>query len=170
MNWEKISDGAVREIHRQGEEVLKGTVQLALAADQRATTLCGIFGGGAVALLAAAATILAGSNLSAPSLIAALVTALLLFVASLFCASAARPTAFFVGGYEPRFLISSGTDEMWMLRYASDDLQDRIDANRKALDHAASLVQWGMRFAGSAIVAGIAAFLIARWAPACLPW
>lgn len=160
MDWQNVNDTAVREIHRQGEEVLKGTVALALAADQRATTLCGIFGGGAVALLAAAATILAGTNPTASLLVAALLSACLLFVASLLCASAARPTDFYVSGYEPRFLITSAADEMWMLRYAVEDVQMRIGANRKALEHAACLALWGMRVAGGAVVVGVAAFLI----------
>jgi hypothetical protein len=37
---------SVKELHRQAETCLAGTVQLAISADQRATTMAGIFGAG----------------------------------------------------------------------------------------------------------------------------
>lgn len=54
-DFSNVPDSAVKELHRQGELCLLGTMQLALAADQRATTLSGILGAGAVALAAATA-------------------------------------------------------------------------------------------------------------------
>lgn len=170
MDWDNVTDESIREIHRQGQSCLDGTVTLALAADQRATTLCGVFGAGAVALLAAAASVLASDHPRMPLTVAAFVTAGLLFVASLCCAYAARPSAFSVGGYEPRFLIVSGADYLWMLRYASDDLQKRITTNRRALDAAACWTKWGMRVAGAAVVIGAAAFFTASLVGAYRLW
>lgn len=59
IDFSTIPEGAIEEILRNGEACLEGTIQLAIAADQRATTMAGIFGAGSVALLAVAATILA---------------------------------------------------------------------------------------------------------------
>ena len=159
MNWANVSDESVRELHRQGEACLDGTIKLALAADQRATTLCGVLGAGAVALMAAAATVLAGAHVNVALVSSALVCALLLLIASLFCALACRPGNFHVGGYEPRSLIVSGSDHMWMLRYAIDDLQSRITANRGALDASANLLNLGMCTAGLAVITGAVVFV-----------
>ena len=52
----------IEEIHRQGETLIQIMVQLALAADQRATTMTGIFGAGAVALLGAAAALIGATT------------------------------------------------------------------------------------------------------------
>jgi hypothetical protein len=58
------------------------TVQLAIAADQRATTMAGIFGAGSVALLAAVATILAATSPNNPFIGGASAMAALFFVAA----------------------------------------------------------------------------------------
>ena len=55
--WNGISEDATREILRQGEVYLDRTLQTAIAADQRATTLMGIYGAVDVALLVAGATL-----------------------------------------------------------------------------------------------------------------
>src|SRR5437016_1424724 len=83
-----LPDTIVATVHKQAEECLTGTVTLAVAADSRATTLTGIFGGAAVALLAAGATILAAPDHQSylPLLASALVAAFFLFTAALLCA------------------------------------------------------------------------------------
>jgi hypothetical protein len=61
-DFSEIPDNAVKELHRQGELCLLGTMQLAVAADQRATTLSGILGAGSVALAAAMAGLISGAH------------------------------------------------------------------------------------------------------------
>ncbi len=153
----KVPAAAVDEILRQGEACLAGTVQLALAADQRGGTMTGILGAGAVALLAAAAAIPnTGNGLTVPFV----ATAALLFVAALLVAWSARPIDFHVGGYEPRLLCESGTDDpVWLKRFAIADVQMRIDANRQALAAASRWFNAGLCIAGLAPVAGVAAYL-----------
>jgi len=119
------------ELLRQAEECLSGTIQLALAADQRGTTTTGILGAGTVALLAAAATIGDGR----PALLAALLaTSAVLFLAALLCAWSSRPTDFYIGGYEPKLLSQCGGDLIWMKRCSTADVQNRISTNRKFLE------------------------------------
>jgi hypothetical protein len=159
-----LPEATVAIVHEQAEECLAGTVTLATAADSRATTLTGIFGGGAVALLAASATVLAAPEHEAyfPLLTAALVGAIFLFIAAMLSAWACRPIDFFVAGYEPKLLSQSAADPTWMLRYATNDVQARIDANRKSLAASARQVNWAMRLALFSVLAGIVAFLAAR--------
>jgi hypothetical protein len=124
----------------------------------------GIFGGAAVALLAAGATILVAPEHKSylPILAAALAGALFLFIAAILCAYACRPIDFYVAGYEPRLLSKSATDLTWMLRYATNDIQVRIDANRKSLAASARQVNWAMWLALSSVLASIAVFVTAR--------
>lgn len=159
-----LPEATVAIVHKQAEECLAGTVLLATAADSRAVTLIGIFGGAAVALLAASATVLAAPEHKSyfPLLTAALVAALLLLVAAILCARACRPIDYFVGGYEPKYLSKSATDLTWMLRYATDDIQARIDANRRALAASAREVSWAMWLALISVFASTAAFFIAQ--------
>jgi hypothetical protein len=159
-----LPETTVAIVHKQAEECLAGTVLLATAADSRATMLTGIFGGAAVALLAASATALATPEHKSffPLLIAAFVAALFLFAAAILCAFACRPIDYFVGGYEPKYLSKSAADLTWLLRYATDDMQVRIDANRKALAAGAQKVGWAMWLAFASVFASVAAFFIAQ--------
>jgi hypothetical protein len=149
-DFNNVPDEMLGELLREAEECLQGTVQLALAADQRGATMTGIFGAGAVALLAAAATI----PETADRVLGAFLTAsIFLFVAALLTAWSARPANFFIGGYEPRFLSQCGGDLAWMQRCTSADVQNRITKNREALEGASRL------FSAGVILAGISPFL-----------
>lgn len=161
-DFSAVPEQVVEEIYRSGEACLVGTVQLAIAADQRATTMAGIFGAGSVALLAAAATVDGEASPHVALFYAALAIAGFLFVAALICAWAARPVDFFVGGYEPRLLAQSSGDSIWMKRYASEDIQVRIDHNRLALERAATLLERGAITAALSPLIGIATFLVLR--------
>jgi hypothetical protein len=155
-DFSDVPDSVVPEFHRLASETLDGTIQIALAADVRATTLAGIFGGASVALLAAIATILAGN--SAPYhilLLPSFVASFCLFVAATLCAWSSRPIDFFMGGYEPRLIQESAKDMNWMLRFATEDIQTRIDANKAALSTGAKFLQCGMAIAMLGVVAAV---------------
>lgn len=159
-----LPEATVEIVHKQAEECLAGTVALATAADARATTLTGIFGGAAIALLAAGATILAAPDHQAflPLLAAVCTGALLLLAAAFLCAYACRPVNFFVGGYEPKLLSKSAENLTWLLRYATDDVQVRIEANRQTLASSARKVNWAMWLALFAVLASIVAFFAVK--------
>jgi hypothetical protein len=162
LDFTNVPEEAVKELHRQAETCLGGTVQLAIAADLRATTMAGIFGAGCVALLAAIATVLASNVPYYPFVGGAASMAFCLFVAALASGMAATPTDFHVGGYEPKLFIPSATDVVWMLRYAIDDMQVRIDLNRTVLERSAGRLRVGMAFAVLAIPLGIIVFSALR--------
>jgi hypothetical protein len=158
MDISSVPEESIIELHAQAAACLQGTVQLAIAADQRATTLTGIFGAGTVALLAAAATVLEGSHPSQPLVWSACIAAEFLFAASLCCAWAARPINFSVGGYEPKLLAPAASDKLWMLRCVTEDIQARIDMNRLALDRGARILTAATLIALSSVPAGFIAF------------
>jgi len=150
-NFSQVPDQSVDEFLRQGQECLAGTIQLAIASDQRATAMAGIYGAASIALLAAGAAIITGNIPNLPLLFSFLSTAGFLFIASLVCAWAARPIDFFVSGYEPRKLLRSTPDPNWMKRYVAEDTQQRIDANRQSLLLASKNIRVAAVFAFLAI-------------------
>jgi hypothetical protein len=140
MDLSSVPESLVEELHEEGVLCLQGTLQLAVAADQRATTLTGVFGAGSFALLAAAATLLTASQPNQPLLWGASATAVFLLSAALFCAWATRPVNFYLAGYEPKLLTAAANDRGWMLRCATEDIQMRIDSNRRVISRSASMV------------------------------
>jgi hypothetical protein len=163
MDLSEVSIDGVQELHRQAETCLLGTIQLGIAADQRATTLTGIFGAGSVAVLAAIATVISGASSHQALIGGAATMATLLFAAAITSAMACAPRDFHVGGYEPKRFARSAGDLPWMLRYAVEDMQVRIDCNRAVLERSARLVRASMGFAIAAIVLGTLVFgMLAR--------
>lgn len=159
-DFSEISKSVIDEVFQNGQTCLQGTVQLAIAADQRATALAGIFIAGAVALLATAATVKA-SSLDDPAFAwASLVTAAVLFLAALISGWSARPIDFHVAGYEPAKLAICDGDDVWMKRYACEDIQVRIDENRSSLERRAKILTRGAIIAALSPILGIASYLM----------
>jgi hypothetical protein len=157
-DFSTIPAEAIKELHRQSEVCLQGTVQLALAVDQRAITLTGILGAGSVALAAATVTMISSAQPNPALIGAAAVTALLLFLGAMLCAWAARPSSFHVAGYEPKRMAKSALNDTWILRYATEDAQVRIDSNRLSLQRASRTLALGMCIAIAALPLGFSAF------------
>lgn len=162
IDWRGIPDSAVREILRQGETYLDGTLKTGIGADQRATTLMGIYGAIGVALLVSAATLATRAQPDLSLIGAIVVTALLVLLAGAICGFAGKPIDFYVAGYEPEKIIKSSTDELWLLRFVCEDLQRRIDMNRRSLEKSADLISKSFLVAGAAIVVGIVVFVCLR--------
>jgi hypothetical protein len=129
-DWTSVSEAAVYQLLQEAKEHLQGTIELGINADQRSAALCGVFGAGAFALFAVSATVFAGDHRSDILQWAAVIEGFVLLIASLLCAWAAGPGDFYVSGYEPRLLIASAADTLWMQRYIIEDIQRRIEANR----------------------------------------
>jgi hypothetical protein len=99
--WDGVSDEVQLEILRQAEMMIKGSITVALGGDQRATTAMNIFGAGAVALLAAAATLIASNRTDIFLISAPLVGAIGLFSAAVLCGYAIAPVNFLLSGARP---------------------------------------------------------------------
>lgn len=161
MNLSAVPDDTIGELHRQAEICLQGTVQLATALDQRATTTSGILGAGALALFTAAASMSMAARPFVPFIVGAIIAAATLYFGAMVCAWAARSTDFFVSGYEPRFLIKSASDKHWMMRYAVEDIQMQVDKNRSVQERSSRLFTYGRRIGLCAIPLGVLMFFIA---------
>lgn len=151
----------LKELLRQGEACLSEILRIAIAADSRATTFCGIFGAAGIALLAASATNFSGQHPELAFIFSAVTAAFLFLYASALAATAARPTDFYLGGYEPS-LLAPVADHLSQLRYIAADIQVRIDANRTAMKRSAARVNCALWLAGLAIVSGVLTFIFVR--------
>jgi hypothetical protein len=160
--WDGISEDATREILRQGELYLDRTLQTAIAADQRATTLMGIYGAVGVALLVAGATLETRPQPDLSLITSIVVMAFLILIAGLMCGRAGKPVDFYISGYEPNKLMPSSTDRMWLLRYICEDLESRIDANKKILRKSSFLILASFALAGLSVMAGVVIFFALR--------
>jgi hypothetical protein len=161
-SWDGVSQEAQREFLARGQEMIKETLALAHGADLRGTTMMGIFGAVGVALFAAGATIIEGTHPSWPLSAGAITASIGLFLASATCAFAARPSDFFISGFEPKRLLSSGAryDEN-RIRVLIAVTQDRIEYNRTSLEQSARLISAAMVIGGIGLAAGGSVFLVA---------
>jgi len=156
-DWSNVPDGSAREMLRQGEVRIADLLAVSIASDQRATALGSAFGALAAGLFAADATLLTIQRFDLAASLGIGIAALGSLLASLLCFYAGRPVNFFVGGYEPRKLLSSATDEEWMIRYICQDMQDRIEEDKKVLNRSARLTSVATIVEiGSVIVAAVA--------------
>ncbi len=160
LDFSQVPDCAVNEFYRQAEIYLQSTVQIALAADARASTLTGIFGAATVALLVLAANVANKSPIDAPLIASVIVGAVFLIIAAVFCAIAARPVEYFIPGYEPKRLYQAASSERHIKLEAASDMQIRIDRNRKTLRSAAMLLSIGRTLAMAAPITAIATFCL----------
>lgn len=151
-DWREVGDAELDLLFAEAKEALQGTVDLGVSSDQRSATLAGVFGAGAFALFTISATIFADQDKPVIFLVGALLVGSLLLVASGFCTLAAWPGDFFVSGYEPKRLFPSATSKPWMQRYTIEDIQFRIETNRREIEREARLTGWAIRFALAAMI------------------
>jgi hypothetical protein len=161
-SWDGISEPGMREILRQAEKYLDNSLKVAVAADQRATTLMGIYGAVGVALLVSAATLGTRPEPDLSIIGAITVMAVFLLVAGLLCGLAGKPIDFYVSGYEPEKIVESSTDQWWLLRYVCEDLQRRIDVNKQILQKSSWFIFGSFAVAGSSVLVGIIVFVVFR--------
>jgi hypothetical protein len=163
IDFSTVPPQALAELNRQGEACLQGTVQLAIANDQRAVTLTGMFGAAAGALAALVGALVAATHEPSLALFWAIgAAAALLFLAAILCAISAKPADFFVNGYEPRLLAQgcAGEDLTPILRAALEDVQNRIDRNRAALVRSARVLTSALWIGGAALPIAVVAFTV----------
>ena len=160
LDFSQVPDAAVDEFYRQAELCLQSTVQIAIAADSRATTLTGTFGAATAALLVLAANIGTKDKIDFPLLIAILSGASSLLVASVFSATVARPVEFHIPGYHPRVLYVAASSEKHIKLEAATDIQKRIDQNSAYLGKAAKTLSRGRVLALLSVPISIISFLL----------
>src|SRR5437879_5752004 len=104
MDFSKIDDTFSREIIREGEAYLDGQLRIATSADQRASSLAGMFTAAATALLAATVALANPAlNVSGrvPLSFGAGAAALMFLAGAILCLSVVMPISFYLPGCEP---------------------------------------------------------------------
>lgn len=162
-----------REIAHQGELRLDALLKLATAADQRATTMCGIFGATCVAVFAGVLALFAASDPDIRLMVGGTVTAVCLFAAAVIAAMAGAPRDFYIGGGSPDLLRNwswadgGWRDEVAMLDASAQRHAIAIAEDKKLLESGSKRVISSLVLGTAAAPAGIAAYFIAG--ACCVP-
>lgn len=160
-----------REIARQGEVRLSALMDLATAADLRATTLCGICGAGSVGIMAAVLAVLSSDHQSWPLIAGGVVSSFCLFISAIIAAMSGAPRDFYLGGGNPDTLRNwSWTGAGWrneteMLDATGDRYARSIAANAAILRSNTWRIQASLWIAGVSPIFGLLAFFICRFMP-----
>ena len=129
VDWKDVNQEMAKRILTQGELYLQNQVQLAIAADQRATTAASIFASMATAVAAAFIAFWDTSQNKA-ALIGGFAGAACLLGAAGLAAWAARPTDFNTPGNHPRQWFSGRRGDLTkMIGGEAESVQRRIDSN-----------------------------------------
>ena len=169
-NRTSISVEVAREIVRQGEMRLEASLALTSLGVTRATTLCGIFGGAAVALLAALLAYIGAPHHSARLIWAAGITTPLLFAASVLAAVAGASRDFMGVGAIPEKLRTWAantyrTERRWateteLLETIAEQLDKTIAKNAQLLRYEGRLVNLSLVVALGSLAAGLLAYWV----------
>ena len=156
-----------RELARQGEVRLSAILSIATAADQRATTLAGVFGAGAVGMATAALAVLVSDHAVKSLVLGGALTALGFLVATMQAAASAGPVPFYLAGGDPAGLRNwSWTGDDWrseaqMLEASAMRYSDSIKANTALLESNAAKLRGAFRTAlASPLLGAILVFLL----------
>lgn len=150
-----------REIARQGEVRLEATLGITTIAVARGTSLCGIFGGGSIALGAAVLTYLTNGHPDVKVVTAGTVTSLLLLIAAVLAALAGVSRDFYISGGFPEDLRTwswNGTrwrTEAEVLDAFGQRLSRSIEKSMWILARESRLLNWSLWSALIAIGAGL---------------
>jgi hypothetical protein len=149
-------------ILRQGELRLDAQLQLAIASDQRATTLAGIYAAVATALLGWSGWLTTTPDGSAALAAAFSTTAVLLLVAASLCIYVARPMGIATVGAKPETWTDNGaldrSPEEAFLKEAKN-YDEYISDNRLKFDKNSQKLNWALGLSVFAPVAGTAVYV-----------
>jgi hypothetical protein len=147
---------------RQGELKLAAQLQVAIAADHRATAFAGLFITLALAALSGAGLLWKlGSGYEALLAGLIVVTALLIFAAYL-CVETVKPVDFWTAGNQPERWWSDDVDKKPLaecLRKESENYQKRIIKNNDVLDRNAKKFLYALRIGLASPLVLIAAYV-----------
>ena len=153
-----------RTILRQGELRLQDQLARALASDQRATTLAGLFTAAAMAALGFGASVLGQRDADLAVGIASLGTGTLLLAGVGLCVAAAWPVRFAAAGAAPEKWWKDGVETRPLaecLKKESRNYQRRIEHNRDVHARATGRLRAGIVIGCSAPALGLVVWALA---------
>ncbi len=164
-----MSDGTTDDerlaemVLRQGEIKVQAQLQIALAADQRASTFAGIYTAISIAAFGASAAVF---QAGAVGLIAGgLAVAVVSLIAAYLCLGVAQPTRFHIAGNRPDNWWSDGVRDRALdecLERESQNYDRHIEHNRVILARNASRIRRALRVGLMVPVAGLVVFLMVQ--------
>jgi hypothetical protein len=167
MDFSKIDDIFSREIVRGGEAYLDGQLRVATSADQRASSLAGVFSAAATALLAATVA-LANPAWNIPGHVALMIgagaAALLFLIGAVQCLRVIMPVSFWLPGCEPENWetdVTAGKKLHDCFGERADHIQEQIAANLQVIENNARKFRWGASCGIAAPFVGVIAWLLA---------
>lgn len=153
------------EVLRQGELLLQAQLELATAADQRSMTLLGITAGGAVAMLAASASLFAADGGTNSLPVALMVASVPLLVSAVLAIRATRPVGFAVPGTRANLLLPSSDFPIDQVRLElAMRYQERVSFNESILARNGQRVATALKFVIGSIPVGVLAYVTCLYA------
>jgi hypothetical protein len=166
-DWAKGDIEPIKESCRLGETLLVAQVQLATAADQRASVLAGIYVAAATGIIGAVAT---GDAFKTNHALTsgAMVTTAAFLIAAVLCVTATLPRDFWTPGNLPSEWyddIASGKDFKVSIGEQAAHYDEHIDANNKLMARNARFFSGGALLGIAAPILGaIFYWLTSHWA------
>jgi hypothetical protein len=164
MDFSKIDDIFSREIIRGGEAYLDGQLKIATSADQRASSLAGVFTAAATALVAATVALTSPAwNVPGriPLMIGAAAAAIMFLIGAIQCWRVIMPVSFWLPGCEPENWdsdVAAGKKLHDCFGERADHIQEQIGANLVVISRNARKFRWGAGFGITAPFVGILAW------------
>jgi hypothetical protein len=156
-----LPDDALDEIIRQAEAKMGQIVAMALAADQRASSVGAAYGAISAGLLAAAGTLDTIEHVNLPIIAGLVVAAFCFFLSTCSCFWACRPINFYAVGNNPDSQVPAANDIHWLKRYYCREIDMRLQSNAAVLSRTGRWTLLGQAVAIGAVIAGGAAYFIA---------
>ena len=159
-DWKTADLEMVREMVREAELVLEGQVSFAMSADQRASSLAGIYTATATALVAG---VVAAEALSPSVVVGGLVSAAFFIGGAGLCISTVLPTKFHVAGNEPEGWygdVASGRPLVEALGEQAEHYQEAISFNNEKMKSCAIRYRGGAILGIAAPLAGLLCWLV----------
>ena len=117
-------------------------VAMALAADQRASSVGAAYGAVSAGLLAAAGTLDAIEHANVPIIAGLVVAAFGFFLGTCSCFWACRPIDFYAVGNNPDSQVPTASDIYWLKRYYCREIDMRLQSNAAVLSQQAGGRCW----------------------------
>jgi len=163
-NWSDADKDMVKHVAREAEMYLGGQVTLGTSADQRASVLGGVFMAAGTAIVAGLLGILSAGFMSWSIIVGGSISAILLLVASGLCILATVPVGFWLPGNEPKSWyedVDSNRPLLEAMGEEAEQIQEKIEENRKELKKNARRFKWGAFLGVTAPFVGAVVYLLA---------
>jgi hypothetical protein len=175
MDWSKADLDTVREIIREAEGYLQSQLSLALAADQRASTMASLFTAAGAAIVAGLIGLAASEHHDgqAPLYVGGIVATGLFIVAASLCIWSTWPVSFAVPGNEPESWyedIGGPREFKLLLGEQAENYQKKIARNNETLRLNARRFALGALFGIASAPAGFVTWKVADVLSALPGW